>query len=65
MMMTKSISPAFQAAAEAPREAIRGVEECTDLPGDVAWLESVAELLDHDDMAVMVPMSQRQPFVGA
>ena len=58
-MMTRSVPPAVQAAAEALREAIHGVEECTDLPGDVAWLESVAELigaivglLDHDDMAV-------------
>ena len=61
-MMTKSVPPAVQAAAGALR-------------GDVAWLESVAELisaidgivgfLDHDDMAVMASMSQRRPFVGA
>ena len=61
-MMTKPVPPAVQAAAEALREAIHGVEECTDLPGDVAWLESVAELtsaidgifglLLHDVMAV-------------
>jgi hypothetical protein len=64
-MMTKSVAPAVRAAAEAPREAIRGLEECTGVLEAVAWLESVAELLDHDDMAVMAPMSQRQPFVGA
>jgi hypothetical protein len=61
-MMTRSVSPAVQADAEAIREAIHGVEECTDLAGDVAWLESVAELtsaidgifglLLHDVMAV-------------
>jgi hypothetical protein len=61
-MMTESVPPAVQAAAEAHREAIHSVEECTDLPGDVAWLGSIAELigaidgivelLDHDDMAV-------------
>ena len=64
-MMTRSVSPAVQADAEAIREAIHGVEECTDLAGDVAWLESVAELisaidgivglLDRDDMAVRPP----------
>jgi hypothetical protein len=64
-MMTESVPPAVQAATEALREAIHGVEECTDLPGDVVWLELDAELLDHDGMAVMAPMSQRQPFVGA
>ena len=57
--MTKSVPSAVHAAAEAIREAIHGIEERTDLSGDVAWLEAVAELisgivglLDHDDMAV-------------
>jgi hypothetical protein len=50
-MMTKSVPPAVQAAAEALREAIHGVAEL---------ISTTDGLLDYHDMAVR----PRHPFCG-